>query len=37
LVILNVVLALAAGGALAWEAHLGGFVAGWAMGMRLAR
>jgi len=37
LVLLNVVLAFAAGGALAWEAHLGGFVAGWAMGMRLAR
>lgn len=37
LVVLNVVLAVAAGGALAWEAHLGGFVAGWAIGMRLAR
>jgi len=36
LVLLNVILALAAGGALAWEAHLGGFIAGWAMGMRLA-
>ena len=32
LILLNVILAVAAGGALAWEAHLGGFIAGWAMG-----
>lgn len=37
LVLLNVILAVGTGGALAWEAHLGGFVAGWAIGLRLAR
>lgn len=37
LVLLNVVLAFASGGALAWQAHLGGFIAGWAMGPWLAR
>lgn len=37
LVLLNVILAFAAGGALAWEAHLGGFAAGWALGMVLAK
>lgn len=29
LVVLNVVLWVALGGLLAWESHLGGFVAGW--------
>lgn len=37
LILLNVILAFAAGGALAWEAHLGGFVAGWALGPWAAR
>lgn len=37
LALLNVILALAMGGALAWEAHLGGFAAGWAIAIRLAR
>jgi len=37
LIALNVILSLATGGAVAWEAHLGGFVAGWAIGARLAR
>ncbi len=37
LVLLNVILAFAAGGALAWEAHLGGFAAGWAIAMVLAK
>lgn len=33
LVAINVVLALGLGGLLAWEAHLGGFVAGWVLGL----
>jgi len=28
---INVVMHIALGGVIAWEAHLGGFVAGWAM------
>ncbi len=32
LVVINVVLMVALGGGLAWQAHLGGFVAGWALG-----
>jgi len=37
LVLLNVALYFMVGGMLAWEAHLGGFVAGWLMGMVFAR
>jgi len=33
LVVLNVVLAVGLGGLLAWQAHLGGFVAGWLMAL----
>jgi len=33
LVLLNLVLALGLGGLLAWQAHLGGFVAGWLMAL----
>ncbi|MCF6273632.1 MAG: rhomboid family intramembrane serine protease [Rhodobacteraceae bacterium] len=37
LVVLNVALWFLADGLLAWEAHLGGFIAGWALGMVFAR
>jgi len=37
LVLLNVALYFMVGGMLAWEAHLGGFVAGWLLGMVFAR
>lgn len=33
LVAINVILAVGLGGLLAWEAHLGGFVAGWILGL----
>ena len=33
MVVLNVVLWFGLGGLLAWEAHLGGFLAGWALGL----
>lgn len=33
MVVLNVVLWFGLGGLLAWEAHLGGFIAGWALGL----
>ncbi|MBL1435481.1 MAG: rhomboid family intramembrane serine protease [Rhodobacteraceae bacterium] len=37
LVLLNVALYFLVSGMLAWEAHLGGFVAGWLLGMVFAR
>ncbi|NOR62817.1 MAG: rhomboid family intramembrane serine protease [Rhodobacteraceae bacterium] len=37
LALLNVALYFMVGGMLAWEAHLGGFIAGWLMGMVFAR
>lgn len=37
LVLLNVALYFMASGLLAWEAHLGGFVAGWLLGMVFTR
>ena len=37
LAVLNAVLWAALGGLLAWEAHLGGFVAGWAAGPVIRR
>ncbi len=37
LALLNVALWYMAGGLLAWQAHLGGFIAGWLLGMVFAR
>ncbi len=37
LALLNVILSVFSGGAVAWEAHLGGFVAGWLIALWLAR
>ncbi len=37
LVLINVLMAFSYGGSLAWEAHLGGFIAGWGMGALFVR